>query len=432
MQVKLWKLFAAPALGALLLTGCAADDEELLLPETERVGGEIFDRYVALGNSITAGFMSGGINDSTQALAYPVLLARQAGLEIGTEFVVPFLARPGCPPPLAAPFSSQRVTVPGQTGPVACALRTGATRIPNNLAVPGAQIGSATNAGVAANALTTFILGGATPVERMLELEPTLVTSWLGNNDALTAARYGNVAVLTETPVFSQSLSGLVAAIEQTPAGAQDAVALIGVVDPAFVPIIQPGVFAFIAAQDPATARLLGKPVSPTCSPVTATGQPNPQAFNFVSLEALNDPRVTEITCANNPAAERDYVVTPAELQAIRARTTEFNALLRTTAQANGWIFINPNELLAPFLNDPTALRRCQALTPQVFAQGREAIGRAVATTCPNPQAGFGSLITFDAFHPSAAAHRLVTNAIITALNARFSLGIPLLPTAGA
>lgn len=425
MRRSMWKHSALALSAAALLAGCAADDETVIGPQTSPVGGELFERYVALGNSITAGFMSAGINDSTQALAYPVLLARQAGLEIGTDFVVPFFRRPGCPPPLAAPFSTQRVQVPGQTQPIACALRLAPTRIPNNLAVPGASIASPTDVSVYANPLTTFILGGASPVERMRQLEPTLVTSWLGNNDVHGASRFGTTAFLLPTASFTQSLGALVDAISQTPAAQNDAVVLIGVVDPLYVPILQPGVFAFLVKQNPATAPLLPKPVSANCAPAGPTGQPNPNAFNFVSLEVLTDPTVAEISCADDPAAARDYVVTPAEMATISARTAEFNAAIQAAAQANGWIYVDPNQLFRSLAGDPGAVRRCQGLTPAVFAQGQAAIFQAVATTCPSPQAGFGALLSFDAFHPSPHAHRLVTNLIIDALNAKFDLGIP-------
>ncbi len=420
-----WKQAVLALAGAALLAGCAADDETVLEPTVVRAGGELFDRYVALGNSITAGYMSGGINDSTQALAYPVLLARQAGLTIGTEFVVPFFSRPGCPPPLTAPFSTQRVQVPGQTQAVSCALRSGVTRVPNNLAVPGAVIASATQVQIAANPLTTLILGGPSPAQRLLALQPTLVTSWLGNNDAHTASRFGNTALLTPMAAFTQSLADLVNAIAQTPAAQDDAVVLIGVVDPALVPILQPGVFAYLVKQNPLTAPLLPKPVNANCAPVGPTGQPNSQAFNFVSLEVLTDPSVTEISCADIPTAARDYVATPGDIAAISARVAAYNAAIKASADSNGWMYVDPNALLVPLATNPAAVRRCQGLTPQVFALGQQAILQAVATTCPDPQIGFGALLSFDAFHPSSLAHRMVANAIIDQLNAKFSLGIP-------
>jgi hypothetical protein len=39
----------------------------------------LFQNYVSLGNSLTAGYQSGGINDSTQKQSYAVLFAQQAG-----------------------------------------------------------------------------------------------------------------------------------------------------------------------------------------------------------------------------------------------------------------------------------------------------------------------------------------------------------------
>ena len=70
---------------------------------------ELFRRYVAVGNSITAGVQSDGLNDSTQAQASPVLLAQQAG----TAFGFARLQRPGCPPPLLGPIGLTRARVGG-------------------------------------------------------------------------------------------------------------------------------------------------------------------------------------------------------------------------------------------------------------------------------------------------------------------------------
>ena len=49
---------------ASLLVACA-DPAEILRPG-DGAAGELFRSYVALGNSITMGFQSGGVNDSTQ------------------------------------------------------------------------------------------------------------------------------------------------------------------------------------------------------------------------------------------------------------------------------------------------------------------------------------------------------------------------------
>src|SRR5829696_2118393 len=83
------------ALAATVLLGaCVGDgDEPVTIIEPTANGGRLFVRYVSMGNSITAGFQSGGLNDSLQSRAYPVFLAARAG----ATFNAPLVARPGCP-----------------------------------------------------------------------------------------------------------------------------------------------------------------------------------------------------------------------------------------------------------------------------------------------------------------------------------------------
>ena len=95
-----------PLLGvaALVLAavGCFDDDNNRVLGPTPDA---LFRSYVALGNSITAGWQSNGINDSTQRRAYPVLLATQ----MDTRFAYPSLAGRGCNPPIANFLTQARV-----------------------------------------------------------------------------------------------------------------------------------------------------------------------------------------------------------------------------------------------------------------------------------------------------------------------------------
>ena len=94
-----------------------------------------------------------------------------------------------------------------------CALRT-PTSTPgplNNVAVPGATSLSptATVPGpdtLVENALTTFILGGETQVQRAAEAQPTFVSAWIGNNDVLNASLSG---ILQATPGISNGVTSL-------------------------------------------------------------------------------------------------------------------------------------------------------------------------------------------------------------------------------
>src|SRR5438034_5079561 len=96
---------SAAVLGVLLaVTAC--NDEKLNRPFSSTPVDALFDRYVSMGNSITAGFQSGGINDSTQAQSYAVLLARA----MHTPFFSPLMNKSGCSPPYTNVFTVSRLS----------------------------------------------------------------------------------------------------------------------------------------------------------------------------------------------------------------------------------------------------------------------------------------------------------------------------------
>src|SRR6185312_12693751 len=116
--------FSAAVLG-LVLAAAACNDDQLNRPFSNVPVDPLFDRYVSMGNSITAGFQSGGINDSTQLQSYAVLLAQA----MHSPFFPPLLNRAppgpaGCPPPYTNVFTQTRVR--GGTA-TSCGLR----KIPN-------------------------------------------------------------------------------------------------------------------------------------------------------------------------------------------------------------------------------------------------------------------------------------------------------------
>ena len=89
--MKLAKVAAALAVGLPVLAACYSD-QSLNSPP---LNNPMFQRYIAIGTSISAGFQSLGWNDSTQKRAFPVLFAAAAG----TSFATPQFAGRGCPPP---------------------------------------------------------------------------------------------------------------------------------------------------------------------------------------------------------------------------------------------------------------------------------------------------------------------------------------------
>ena len=243
-------LRGAAVLGcAAALAACSPTDSHNVLGPAAPSGGALFRSYVSLGNSITAGYQSGGINDSTQRAAYPVLLARA----MGTSFVYPSLTMPGCPPPIANFQTQARV---GPAVPNNCALRNPALvsdRV-NNVAVPGATSFDPTNLSTSAsNALTTLVLGGETQVQRALQAKPTFATVWIGNNDVLGPALVG---LLSPTPPYSPGVTptatftaNYAAMMNALKAGAPDLNGvLIGIANVAYLPTFTRG---YIIAGSP-------------------------------------------------------------------------------------------------------------------------------------------------------------------------------------
>ncbi|HYJ80955.1 MAG TPA: SGNH/GDSL hydrolase family protein [Longimicrobiaceae bacterium] len=424
-------LLALAALTTLALGACVGDGDGLITTTANPVpGGALFARYVSLGNSITAGFQSGGIADSLQLRAYPVLLAARAG----ATFNAPTLAGPGCPRPFTAPLTPAAAAPPGSP-----CFRTTTPLYVSNLAVPGMRIRDLF--AIPANAfapLYTLITGGRSQAQAMIDAQPSFVSVWIGNNDALSAAIGGNLgpaaagldSLLTPLAAFQASVAQMVTDIRAS--GAQGA-AIIGVVNPALgAPILQPGAYFFLA-RDPATGRFNGKLVNNNCSPVTALGQPNPLAANLVSFQIVADANFPEINC--DPAAypvgdprRGVHLLDTAEQVFVATRIAAYNAALQAAAAANNWAYLDPNVILATLRAEKDVagryqrLRKCQDLaTATTAAQFQAAVLLSCPVTGPTAAPGFfGSLISFDGVHPSSEAHRVFTGVLAAAINARY------------
>jgi hypothetical protein len=274
------------AIGAALLCSVvflsACDKDTLQPPTATNVTAGVqamFTRYVALGNSVTAGFQSGGFTPAMQMDAYPVLLAEQMGLDIGTEFNVPLVNNPGCPPPYTNIFTQERVM--GLTSTDCFARLAPVPEYFNNLAVPGAEAIDPTNnldPNANPNALTTFILGGRTQTQVAQEMQATFVTVWIGSGDALDAITdtimAGDASLLTDPLDFATRYNAMMSELDEIDE-LEDGV-LIGAVQVGVAPYVTQGRawFGFEQQFDLLTAPLNAFDVNLNClanQPVSAT-----------------------------------------------------------------------------------------------------------------------------------------------------------------
>lgn len=206
-----------------VLTGCT-DEAPSDLPKPG-LGGVTVNKYVAVGNSLAAGYQSSGLYKSAQLYSYPNLIAGQlklAGANLGT-FEQPYWPDPGNPDPktgkaaryviisLADP--NNPVIGPKGETPTATAPENALTlaRPYDNLGLPGAPLaGFMDTTGTYQGGFGAAIIRGAggLPKSAFLStraLQPNVVTFWLGNNDVLGYATSGGTSPAAPTPLSTFS-----------------------------------------------------------------------------------------------------------------------------------------------------------------------------------------------------------------------------------
>lgn len=410
--------FSAAALG-LLLAAAACQNDQVNRPFGNIPVDPLFDRYVAMGNSITAGFQSGGILDSTQNQSYAVLLAR--GMR--SPFFPPLLRRPGCPPPFTNVFTQARLTpagFPPSTG-ASCYLRTIPAVPPpyiSNTAVPGAEvidIYANSGAGTNPNTLTQFILGGLTQVQMMEKAQPTFVSVWIGNNDVLGAATNstngGDSTLITSVTDFQTRYGNMLDSVE---AAGPQGVVLIGVANVTAIPFFSRGsiYFAIKAGLVPGAAFPPTFTVSVNCAPPRGDSVLVPFPYGAALLGAAQAGAPRNLDCADTVAA----VVVRSELLKLLTAVGAYNTYISGQATARGWAYLDPNVKLAALAADTAQVRPFP-----YFPQGNA--GDTVAVRRP-----FGRAFSLDAVHPSAATHRLLADTLRKVINATYGTAIPPIP----
>ncbi len=404
-------LFAA-GLGCVLLVAACQNDVLNSPGVPPYTGGAMFQRYVAMGNSITAGFQSGGINDSTQRRSYAVLVA---GVMRGDRFYYPSLALQGCPPPYTNVFTQTRVVGNATT----CFYRNPA--LPpyiSNVAVPGAEaldlLQNGPGAGTNSNALTQLFLGGRTQIQAMVAAQPTFVSVWAGNNDVLGAATNGtnggDSTLITPIAAVQTEYTQIADAVQRTGADAL----LIGVANVTALPFFSQGAtyWAIKNGLVPGAAFPPAFTVSNNCAPI-ATGIPGargdsvlvPFPYGGALLTAASPPnnQPRNLDCADTVAA----IIVPAELRKLVGAVLAYNVADSTIAAQRGWAWLNPNPTLDSLRAIPTQVAPFPAF------------GSACSA---NP---FGTAFSCDGVHPSTATHVIIARHVVQAINGKYGSAIP-------
>lgn len=350
-------------------------------------GSANFTRYVAFGDSLTAGFNSGSLVRTYQNNSYPILIYRQATGKT-TGFEQPLVSEPGIPSILTLQSIVPRVVIApagGQGQPLNLNLQ----RPYDNIAVPGARLHDllATTSG----GLHDLILRGLgfTQLQQGLSLQPTFATLWIGNNDVLGAATSG-IAIegVTLTPVaqFDAEYRQVAAAIASV--GAKMAIA--NIPDVTSIPFVT------------TVSRFLTLPTGQT---VTLVGPNGPlQAGDFVLLSASADIGAGRGIPGVGPPLADSQVLSAAEVAAIQDHINHYNATISAVANERGAALVDANAVLR-----------------QLATTGINVGGITYRSSFLT-----GGVFSYDGVHPTAFGYAFIANQFIDAINAKFGGDIPL------
>jgi len=381
-----------------------------------------FARYVALGDSLTAGYASGSLMDYYQFRSYPALLAGQAG--VGT-FQMPLVAPPGLEPIMVldslSPLSIGNTDMQPPANPFDYFYNVTYPTPYQNLGIPGAdtndliyRTGDINNlvAGNADNAMFDLILRTpdveGTPLTAMVAAiaqQPTFVTVWIGNNDVLGAVLAATpMEGVTMTPVdaFAADYATLIGGLATSLPGAQ---------------IVIMDVFGD-ARWIPFTTTVPTSVDVPGVGTVPLMGEDGPlMEGDYLTLNAsaligggmgLPIPGSPPLPENLNPATGAPGVILrAAEIDVINERIAAFNGIIAATAdQFSNVHLYSINELFA-----------------EVVSGHYQRFGGIHLTT----DFLTGGIFSYDGFHPQNIGQAVVAEGLIEFLNDNLNAGVPML-----
>jgi lysophospholipase L1-like esterase len=359
-----------------------------------------FSNTVFLGDSLTAGFQSGSLLDTTQVHGWAPVLAAQAGFNI----IQPLIAYPGAPnvlqlvslgPPPVITQVEPKVTTTGRDN--------FATQI-TDLAVPGALLNDVMN--------TVPLVNPSTPQQQLNQLvlgfpglgygqaysqatfainaQPTTIFLWIGNNDALVADETGMPSSMTSVANFTSQYQALIAELT-TMAPAHLVIA--NIPDVTKVPYLTPA------------ALVLGEVSAEFGIPTSALSQ----LLGIVPGDLVNPTGTAEIEPIlkgqqKGPIDDAGFL-SAAEVVTVQAQVTAFNQVIAAQAKAANATLVDINTLF----NTVSA----NGLTINGYTGNSSFLG------------GFFAL---DGIHPTNVGYAVIANTFIDTMNTAISTKIPDVP----
>lgn len=313
-----------------------------------------FSKYIAIGNSLTAGFADGGLYLEGQQKSFPLLLSEKMKAHGGGDFASPFFTADQSN---GSGYLRLKALVNGQ--PVTeqvtdkLAYRSATPKLftkytdpINNLGVPGMRLDMAFAAGVGTAAGNPYferlLPDGASPTTTYYGYSTTqnhtFFTFSLGNNDVLGYATNGAVeegatTKLTEAAMFTTLYNNYLTAL--TAKGQKGVVATIPDVTavPYFTTVTRKALLA--AASAAAGTAIQNIYIATKTGPRAATDE-DLFVLPFSSAGLLGKPNASQIPYGFHPAnpVQDKFVLDASEVKFVQERIGQFNASIKAAAES--------------------------------------------------------------------------------------------------
>lgn len=420
-------LYIGVALAILSITACKPSLDEF----TPSAGTKAdFSKYIAIGNSLSAGFADGGLYLDGQKVAFPLLISEQLQKVGGGEFKSPFFSEEQSN---GSGYIRLKALVNGQ--PVTeqvtdkLAYRSASPKLLtkftdpiNNLGVPGMRMDMAFAPGIgtaAGNMYFERLLPEGTPPTMdyytySTTQNHTFFTFSLGNNDALGWATNGGVVkinpitgkvdpttVLTEVSTFTGLLNKYVT--ELTKGKQKGVLATIPDVTavPYFTTVTRQALLAAVNAAS--TTKVTDIYIATKTGPRAATDQ-DFFVLPFSSAGLLGVPNENKIPYGLhplNPVADQ-YVLDTKEAAEVVARVNDFNNAIKSVAASKGLAVADVNAFLTAVKNG-------------IRIDGLSVSAKYIT----------GNGFSLDGIHLTPIGNALMANVFIEAINKTYGAQVP-------
>jgi hypothetical protein len=434
-----------------IIAGCQ-DRSDISSPPPQS-GSVDFTRYVAIGNSITAGYQSSALYQDAQKYSFGNLIAQQ----VNTSYAIPYISNPGLGGQLYVhSFSSTGADI-RQLPSTGAPLNLNYPVPYNNLGVPGAVLWDVLNAKSSTTCASYLLSSSPTPnpffdivlrpstgrgtqFEQARLLHPTFITLWIGNNDVLGYATSGGYAPSTPTDI--NAFQALYSQLGDSIASLGAKVVVANIPDVTNIPFFTT-VGPLMAVEIPwSTVKLLGSPglfyqkhsvtlpdqttftdslhLATFQVLITLTGQSYASLIGTPTGKWYTDNHYPGLPAGidttkpfglhpQNPWPDA-LILDPSEIQTAETATNAFNQTISSVALAKGFGLVDINNV---FKN---------IFFASITSGGGMFYGVELSTMFIS-----GGLFSLDGVHPTSRGQGLLANEFLKVINSKFGSNFPLL-----